>query len=512
MMKIAPAAFLLFSTFASISADDFRPTIGNDLIIDEFRNLPDPTHWSTARKGTNSVVLFRRATQSELDQNRWDPGTFLVQFDKPSSPTSSPLTLHVPLGDDWSLPIDLVPAGSVRGPYAVENRVLPEDRIATITGPTVMNNYVSSFEMVQDTSGPRRHLEEEIPRKDVIKDIGNGLMKLTIVDSSMYGRGAVEGYEVEVMSMSSTWHVDSVIGSTDGPHTVDPSTLVKVSLKNVPEPIRNTWADCDGLAICNSYCGYLGGPFYGDSEDDHPCSGGGSGGGGPSLSNDKNFGLFGDAPYCTYLGESWKAQMADLAYVVQNSFRSEDLSLLPVQLRYGVISCWIFPSMQDAEDCDELGGANCAPFNGGAHVYPYAGANHQEEMYREYVGNDLAHAKSVGLPNLISTSNVIHRGNLDDDAGLVCGVAIEGGGHEHSGRSVSSGGTMVGQCSAIWKCASHEIGHTLGATHEDYPPGPGDKTFMVSGYFPSPYGFLSPANEAIVNPCLAAAACPRAPE
>lgn len=502
---------------------------GPSMILERFEGLADPVRWSVHRA---SGRRFRRATAAEIAANRWQPGTFLVEAKRVlnrANRGSRRVSLLIPTGDRTARRIRFRHTGSFEGPLAVETRantLTPNEPVLVTAERNVVHRYQSAVR------GRRS-------RNRV--DIRGGLMKLTATDGGVAARGAVEGMEVRVNGPSTGWYIDDVAGNGG----LDQDALVRVWLLALPDAVGGSWNGCDSIGICDALCGYLGGPWDAPEpgQNDHPCSEPfNPGDNGPTVAQECNddldndgdgavdhfdehcdhthnpgtafhihqfesgedFGLFGDGTTCTYLGGSWKAEMIDMAITVSGAFKEEGGGALAEKLRWGVVSCWIFGSQEDAEQCDATGA--CAPFNSGSHTYPYAGANGDNADYRTNVVYDLNHARVVGLSRPITILHVIHRGDVFVGAEAVCGNAFVGAGNPLSGRSVSSIGT--GGCSD-WKVTAHEIGHTLGAGHETYPAMP-PHTFMYEGHHTDGFAtFLSPANALTVEVCLGTVGCPR---
>ena len=488
------ASFEVDDAHASRGADE----LGRSRIIRAFIGLADPARWSV---DPATGLLFRRATQLELRRNGWDPGTFLVEtgnLTKRARRGASELSVLIPLRAGGAQLVELDRLSQEIGPVAIETRVSGRGAHAKVrlhvTEP-VFYNYHSH--VVEGRAG---------------LDINNALMLLVSSnEGGVSAYGVVDATEVHVLGPTPTWFIDSV--PAPGPGSLQSKSLAKVSLLQLPGGVQAHWSACQLAVTCDLLCAYLGGglPFDPELEDPPPpCSPFESGGSPAGLEcvdgvdNDqdgttdaadidcaghdhpegtpfhfhkfesgRDFGLFGEVKACTYWGPNWKTTMKGFATSIINYFNEETKSLA-ADLRWGVMSCWVFQNLDDAQLCSQAG--ECPGFDQPPHVYPYAGDGSDADDYRSHVALDIQHAHAVGLNFPISVAHVTHKGALSDGDDSKCGKAFLGSGNSLSGYTVS--GVEVAGCHNF-RSAAHEIGHAFGADHleEDADP----CTFMCEG-------------------------------
>jgi hypothetical protein len=178
-----------------------------------------------------------------------------------------------------------------------------------------------------------------------------------------------------------------------------------------------------------------------------------------------DFGIFADVLWCTHHKNTWQAELLDRGYHAETPFHKNtgdaDYDTLykwgnlffnthEKLARLKVFGCWVLDSTAEAEACaDDL--AECGPFAGGAHTYPYRFGRDAEGFWKG-VKADVWHARGIGMNEPLTQAQALTKGLVGaSEAEAIPGFA-------------SVVGTNV---NGDLDATPHELGHTANLTHCD---------------------------------------------
>ena len=468
-----------------------------DRVPPEFQDLADPQVWNIDGE---TGVLFRRTTARERRINNWKPGTFLLGRSGLRDTAAGARRAHVlvPLGDEKLAEIDLVRIAVNADVQFYEREVTgaPDDRI--VNAREVLATIYEYVQRDFDPENPApidgvwaratagtdggvlfhrhggwlrvRRRRAPTPGWD-LDDIQAppGANEPQPVDVSLVelltlgdvGVAYFDACDNDFAAAGCGWLCDASSGipCDDNPH-LDPPAPAHCS-----DGVNN---DNDaGTDTGDEEC--QGQPEWGD--DDHPSFVR------RSWESGKSFALFAEGRLCTHYAATWKQRMTRLGWdtevLVNHAIPFNGLTGGEMRLRYRAAGCWIFPSLEEANDCadDDTG---CPG------AYPYGGAGSSASSYYSNVWDDVDHGTGFGLNDALHMAQTVYWGgsNADTNKPLdcsasegsgCCGAALSGGGVNTIGASVIQYEISTGGCNVAHApvTSAHEFGHNAGLNHDE---------------------------------------------
>lgn len=498
-----------------------------DRVISDFVDREDPETWTV---DPDTGVQYRRATANELSANGWRPGTFVMDGSSlnPAADGRERVNLVVPLEDNHSVPIAFDLLRSSEGLEFMRRDYEP----GTIDGILVS-------ELITPTQ--HEYVQVDFDRADPRPSRGVWARMLAGEDGGVYATGLLEGREFEVDGNSHAWQIDVVAPDGD----VSPPSnheLVKVSLLGLGTYGEAQFNQCAGGGGCDWLCDASAGvpcddnPHADPSPPSHCSDGTDNDGDGTNNSGDeeckdrpewgddvhpgfpkrlwesgKSMVLMGEGRFCTHYAGSWIQRLTRMGWdseALMNASRSfTGLTGGEMALRFLGAGCWIFDSLDQANDC-RVNGNDCPS------GYPYASAGSTASNYYNNVWDDVHQGTLYGWTHAQHLAQTVYWGGTNASNGSVmscsgtegsgcCGATVYPGSNPQRGASVVQYEISSGGCNAAKAHASsaHEIGHTYGMDHDD-----------AHGYMDSPSktsAQISDFNRGLLMGCLGNYNCPR---
>lgn len=482
-------------------------------VVPELAALPEPQQW-LADDATG--VRYRRATRSERRAHGWLPGTFLAEAVGARAAATRGVgpRLVVPVGDGDVRHVGFDLASSASDREMIEVRVASGKALATRTTPRVFR-YLSRT----DRGAPLETLLHVLAAER-----GGGVL------DGMVGDHRVHGYLTKrALALDPNLYT---------PTGLDPATLAVITVLRADPGIAAGWDDCRGESFCDAFCDNLGitapcsadaynpccspldttpGPSDAchnnydddmDGETDHagdPVHGGPADdlcqhspycSGGPTHSHRYESGLqfilLGEIHYCSWLeseGWDWRERFLLRGEQIVGGFAMEtghagfdDLDIKR-KLRMTSAKCWVLPEVAQARDCKDGSLADCAPFDGAPHEYPYAGAANSAVAYINADGldrpkNDLAHAVQVGLRNPVNLVQVVMATGPSEFLTGTESLMVAG---KNEGAYSVVRATDTHGLHGYVATSNHEFGHAMGLGHCHADVSPIDGLCTVMG-------------------------------